>query len=74
MGQVMNERFIEGRRIRSEVLREEAVQRRLDGADSFNSAFQELVTEYCWDAGWGGPRSTGRRSSRSKCAPRYAMA
>jgi len=53
MGQAMNERFIEGRRIRSEVLGEEAVQRRLDGADSFNKAFQELVTEYCWGAGWG---------------------
>ena len=49
----MSERFELGRQIRTQVLGEEAVRRRLDEADSFNRDFQELVTEYCWGAGWG---------------------
>jgi len=49
----MNERFTLGRRIRAEVLGEDTVRRRLDEADSFNRDLQELVTEYCWGAGWG---------------------
>lgn len=49
----MNERFTLGRRIRAEVLGEDTVRRRLDDADSFNRDLQELVTEYCWGAGWG---------------------
>jgi 4-carboxymuconolactone decarboxylase len=49
----MSGRFELGRQIRTQVLGEEAVRRRLDEADAFNRDFQELVTEYCWGAGWG---------------------
>lgn len=49
----MNERLTLGRRIRSEVLGEDTVRRRLDEADAFNRDFQELLTEFCWGAGWG---------------------
>ncbi len=49
----MSERFTLGRRIRAEVLGEDTVRRRLDDADPFNRDLQELVTEYCWGAGWG---------------------
>ena len=49
----MTERFEQGRKIRSEVLGEETVRRRLDQADAFNKDFQELLTEFCWGAGWG---------------------
>lgn len=59
----MNERFLTGRRIRAEVLGEAAVRRRLDEADSFNREFQELITEYCWGAGWG--RAALSRRDRS---------
>lgn len=59
----MNDRFELGRRIRSDVLGEEAVQRRLDQADAFNRDFQELVTEYCWGAGWGRTALTRRDRS-----------
>ncbi len=59
----MSERFATGRRIRAEVLGEEAVQRRLDQADAFNRDFQELVTEYCWGAGWGRTALTRRERS-----------
>jgi 4-carboxymuconolactone decarboxylase len=59
----MSERFEVGRRIRTEVLGEQAVRRRLDEADAFNRDFQELVTEYCWGAGWG--RTALSRRDRS---------
>lgn len=59
----MNERFAKGRKIRSEVLGEETVRRRLDEADAFNRPFQELVTEYCWGASWGGEALTRRDRS-----------
>lgn len=59
----MNERFVTGRKIRAEVLGEAAVRQRLDEADSFNRDFQELVTEYCWGAGWG--RTALSRRDRS---------
>jgi 4-carboxymuconolactone decarboxylase len=49
----MSERFAKGRNIRAEVLGEDTVRRRLDEADAFNRPFQELVTEFCWGAGWG---------------------
>lgn len=49
----MSKRFETGRKIRAEVLGEGAVRERLDEADSFNRDFQELITEYCWGAGWG---------------------
>lgn len=59
----MNERFTLGRKIRTEVLGEEAVRRRLDEADAFNRDFQELVTEFCWGAGWGRGALTRRDRS-----------
>lgn len=59
----MNERLRLGRKIRSEVLGEDTVRRRLDEADAFNKDFQELITEFCWGAGWG--RSALSRRDRS---------
>src|SRR5687767_1705329 len=59
----MQERLILGRRIRAEVLGEETVRRRLDQADAFNKDFQELITEFCWGAGWG--RNALSRRDRS---------
>jgi 4-carboxymuconolactone decarboxylase len=59
----MNERFTLGRRIRSEVLGEDTVRRRLDQADAFNLEFQQLITEFCWGAGWG--RTALSRRDRS---------
>jgi 4-carboxymuconolactone decarboxylase len=59
----MNDRFLTGRRIRAEVLGEAAVRKRLDEADSFNREFQELITEFCWGAGWG--RTALSRRDRS---------
>lgn len=59
----MNERLKLGRKIRAEVLGEDTVRRRLDEADSFNRDFQELITEFCWGAGWG--RSALSRRDRS---------
>ncbi len=49
-----SERYETGLRIRKQVLGEEHVERALAGADDFNREFQELVTEYCWGASWGG--------------------
>lgn len=48
-----SETYETGLRIRKEVLGAEYVEASLDAADDFNRAFQELVTEYCWGAGWG---------------------
>ncbi|MBW4053637.1 MAG: 4-carboxymuconolactone decarboxylase [Proteobacteria bacterium] len=59
----MSERFTEGRRIRAEVLGEDAVRQRLDQADAFNRAFQELITEYCWGGCWGGTALSRRDRS-----------
>lgn len=59
----MNQRFATGRKIRADVLGEAAVRKRLDEADPFNRDFQELVTEYCWGAGWG--RTALSRRDRS---------
>jgi 4-carboxymuconolactone decarboxylase len=59
----MSERLTQGRRIRSEVLGEATVRQRLDEADEFNRAFQELITEYCWGACWGGEALTRRERS-----------
>lgn len=59
----MNERFLLGKKIRTEVLGEDAVRRRLDEADAFNRDFQQLITEFCWGAGWG--RSALSRRDRS---------
>lgn len=59
----MNDRFKLGRQIRAEVLGEDTVRRRLDEADAFNRDFQELVTEFCWGAGWGRGALTRRDRS-----------
>lgn len=59
----MNERFSKGREIRAEVLGEIAVRTRLDEADAFNRDFQELITEFCWGAGWGRTALTRRDRS-----------
>ncbi len=45
--------FETGRKIRTEVLGEERVNKVLDQADDFNRDFQHFLTEYCWGAGWG---------------------
>jgi 4-carboxymuconolactone decarboxylase len=59
----MKDRMQLGRKIRAEVLGEETVRRRLDQADAFNKDFQELITEFCWGAGWG--RNALSRRDRS---------
>ncbi len=48
-----SETFETGLRIRREVLGAEYVDRALGAADDFTRDFQQLVTEYCWGAGWG---------------------
>lgn len=45
--------FDRGLAIRKEVLGAEYVEKSLGAADDFNRDFQNLVTEYCWGAGWG---------------------
>ena len=47
------ETFERGLEIRKAVLGAEYVEKSLDAADDFNRDFQNLVTEYCWGAGWG---------------------
>ena len=47
------ELFKRGLEIRKAVLGAEYVERSLVAADDFNREFQELVTAYCWGAGWG---------------------
>ena len=49
-----SERYDTGLRVRKEVLGEKHVERALARADDFDREFQELVTEYCWGASWGG--------------------
>jgi 4-carboxymuconolactone decarboxylase len=60
MGQ---ERFEKGLAIRREVLGAEYVDRSLAAADDFSRPFQELVTEYCWGAAWGGEALSRRDRS-----------
>ena len=48
-----SEMFEKGRRIRTQVLGRERVEKALDGADDFNRDFQHFITEYCWGCGWG---------------------
>ncbi len=50
MGQDAFERGLD---IRKAVLGAAYVEKSLDAADDFNRDFQNLVTEYCWGAGWG---------------------
>ena len=47
------ERFEKGLEIRKAVLGAAYVEKSLSAADDFNRDFQELVTEFCWGAGWG---------------------
>lgn len=60
MSQDMFERGLE---IRKAVLGEDYVEKSLNAADDFNLDFQNLVTEYCWGAGWG--RSALSRRDKS---------
>ena len=46
------ERHDTGLKIRRRVLGDDYVERALSGRDTFNSEFQELVTEYCWGKVW----------------------
>ncbi|CAN7716061.1 carboxymuconolactone decarboxylase family protein [Neorhizobium tomejilense] len=50
MGQDVFERGLD---IRKAVLGASYVEKSLSAADDFNLDFQNLVTEYCWGAGWG---------------------
>lgn len=50
MGQDVFDRGLE---IRKAVLGADYVEKSLNAADDFNRDFQNLVTEYCWGAGWG---------------------
>jgi 4-carboxymuconolactone decarboxylase len=59
------ERFAAGRQIRSDVVGAEYVERAFADADDFTREFQELVTEYCWGAGWG-RESNGTLSRRDR--------
>jgi 4-carboxymuconolactone decarboxylase len=58
-----SKRFDEGLKIRKEVLGEEYVERVLDNADEFSMPFQEILTEYCWGAAWGGDALSRRDRS-----------
>ncbi len=58
-----SERFERGLEIRREVLGAEYVDRSLTAADDFTRDLQELVTEYCWGAGWGREALTRRDRS-----------
>ncbi len=63
-----SERYETGLRIRKEVLGEKHVERALARADDFDREFQELVTEYCWGASWGGGGlSRKQRSLNNLC-------
>jgi 4-carboxymuconolactone decarboxylase len=57
------ELFDKGLQIRKEVVGAEYVERSLAQADDFSRPFQELVTEYCWGAGWGRDALTRRDRS-----------
>lgn len=57
------ERFERGLQTRREVLGAEYVDASLANADDFSREFQELVTEYCWGAGWGGEALSRRDRS-----------
>ncbi len=58
-----SERYKKGLAIRREVLGAEYVDAALARADDFNREFQELVTEYCWGAAWGGETLSRRDRS-----------
>ena len=58
-----NDLFEKGLQIRKEVLGAAYVEKSLNAADDFNREFQELVTEYCWGAGWSRTALTRRDKS-----------
>ena len=45
--------FQKGLEKRRETLGADYVDRALDQASEFSREFQQLITEYCWGAGWG---------------------
>ncbi len=57
------EMFERGLEIRKAVLGAAYVEKSLNAANDFNRDFQNLVTEYCWGAGWG--RSALSRRDKS---------
>jgi len=56
-------RFDKGLEVRTAVLGKDYVEASMKNVDDFNRPFQELVTEYCWGAGWGSDGLT--RKTRS---------
>ena len=58
-----SDRFEKGLAIRREVLGSEYVDAALARADDFSREFQELVTEFCWGAAWGGDALSRRDRS-----------
>ena len=49
--------FDAGMALRKKVVGAEYVERSMASAADLTQAFQELVTEYCWGAGWTRARS-----------------
>ncbi len=47
------ERFDRGLAKRKAVLGDEYVEKSLANASEFSKDFQEILTEFCWGAGWG---------------------
>ena len=60
------ETFEKGLKIRKEVLGAAYVEKSLGAADDFNRDFQNLVTEFCWGAGWGREGGDGALSRRDR--------
>lgn len=67
------ELFEKGLEIRKAVLGAEYVDQAIAGADDFNRPMQELVTEYCWGAGWGRPGLERRTRSMLNLAMLTAL-
>jgi 4-carboxymuconolactone decarboxylase len=65
----MSDLFDKGLAIRKAVLGKEYVEKSLANADDFTRPMQELVTEYCWGAVWGG----GTLSRRDRSLLNIAM-
>lgn len=60
------ELFKKGLKIRKEVLGDAYVEKSLGDADDFNRDFQNLVTEFCWGAGWGREGDDGALTRRDR--------
>ena len=65
----MSDLFDKGLEIRKAALGKEYVEKSLAGADDFTRPMQQLVTEYCWGAVWGG----GTLSRRDRSLINIAM-